>query len=402
MDTRTLHRTIFLLSLATFSSMAIQRICDPMLPELSRQFDQPLALVSQVVSLYAVAHGLMQFFWGPLGDRLGKFRLVVWCLLGCSLGSFLCAISPQLQWLVLARMLTALFSAALVPLSLAWIGDQVPYDVRQATLARLGLGTMLGIAGGQLLGGVLSDTLGWRWAFGVMACFFLAVCVLLWIQKVQEAPAHAQAAGMTGFIQRIAQVLASPWARILLGMALLEGAAVLGVLAVTAAHLHQAHQISLSAAGGTSALYGLGGMLYMAAARHLIARLGELNLGRMGALLIGMAFLVVGLSPDWRWAMPACFAAGFGFGMLHSTLQVKATQMVPEARATCVTLFAGAMFAGQSIGVLALSEAMTVLPSSTVISLGACLCLALAAVFTHAMRRHDPSLRAGSKGHPVS
>jgi predicted MFS family arabinose efflux permease len=395
MDTRTLHRTIFLLSLATFSSMAIQRICDPMLPELSRSFGQPLSLVSQVVSLYAVAHGLMQFFWGPLGDRLGKFRLVVWCLLGCGVGSLLCALSSQLEWLVLARMLTAVFSAALVPLSLAWIGDQVPYEVRQATLARLGLGTMLGIAGGQLLGGLLSDTLGWRWAFGLMAVFFLAVCALLRLQNVQEAGAHGQAAGMTGFVQRIAQVLASTWARILLGMALLEGAAVLGVLAVTAAHLHQAHGLSLSAAGGTSALYGLGGMLYMATARQMIAWLGELNLGRLGALLIGVAFGVVGLSPDWRLAMPACFAAGFGFGMLHSTLQVKATQMVPEARATCVTLFAGAMFAGQSMGVLVLSEAMTVLPSSTVITLGACMCLALAAVFTWSVRRHDPALRAG-------
>ena len=393
MDTRTLHRTIFLLSLATFSSMAIQRICDPMLPALSQGFDRPLSLVSQVVSLYAVAHGLMQFFWGPLGDRMGKFRLVVWCLLGCSLGSLLCAISPQLEWLVLSRMLTALFSAALVPLSLAWIGDQVPYDVRQATLARLGLGTMLGIAGGQLLGGLLSDTLGWRWAFGLMAVFFLAVSTLLRLQNVQEAPAQGQAAGMQGFVQRIAQVLASTWARVLLGMALLEGAGVLGVLAVTAAHLHQAHGLSLSAAGGTSALYGLGGMLYMASARHMIAWLGELNLGRLGALLIGLAFLVVGLSPDWRLAMPACFAAGFGFGMLHSTLQVKATQMVPEARATCVTLFAGAMFAGQSIGVLLLTEAMAVLPSSTVISLGACLCLALAAMFTPTVRRYDPAAR---------
>ena len=198
---------------------------------------------------------------------------------------------------------------------------------------------------------------------------------------------------MQGFVQRIAQVLASTWARVLLGMALLEGAGVLGVLAVTAAHLHQAHGLSLSAAGGTSALYGLGGMLYMASARHMIAWLGELNLGRLGALLIGLAFLVVGLSPDWRLAMPACFAAGFGFGMLHSTLQVKATQMVPEARATCVTLFAGAMFAGQSIGVLLLTEAMAVLPSSTVISLGACVCLALAAVFTPSVRRYDPAAR---------
>jgi predicted MFS family arabinose efflux permease len=49
-----------LLSLATFSSMAVQRMCDAMLPDLARVFDAPMAMVGHVISFYAVTHGLMQ------------------------------------------------------------------------------------------------------------------------------------------------------------------------------------------------------------------------------------------------------------------------------------------------------------------------------------------------------
>jgi predicted MFS family arabinose efflux permease len=48
--------------------------------------------------------------------------------------------------------------------------------------------------------------------------------------------------------------------------------------------------------------------------------------------------------------------AGFSFAMFHNTMQAKATQLLPKARATGVTLFAGFMFLGQSLGVLVLAE----------------------------------------------
>ncbi|MEN9617923.1 MAG: hypothetical protein RL406_160, partial [Pseudomonadota bacterium] len=51
--------------------MALQRICDPMLPELSRVFDAPISEASRVISFFAIAYGVMQLFYGPVGDRFG-------------------------------------------------------------------------------------------------------------------------------------------------------------------------------------------------------------------------------------------------------------------------------------------------------------------------------------------
>ena len=76
------RRSIWLLSLATFSSMAAQRVCDAMLPELSRVFAVSLGQAAQVVSVFAIVYGVLQLFYGPLGDRLGKFRVIAFALQG--------------------------------------------------------------------------------------------------------------------------------------------------------------------------------------------------------------------------------------------------------------------------------------------------------------------------------
>src|SRR5659263_653958 len=102
------RHSILLLSFATFSSMAAQRICDAMLPELSRVFSVSLAQAAQVVSVFAVVYGLAQLFYGPLGDRLGKFRIVTFTTLACSVGSIMAVFATRLDLLVLARVLVAL------------------------------------------------------------------------------------------------------------------------------------------------------------------------------------------------------------------------------------------------------------------------------------------------------
>ena len=369
--------------------MALQRICDPMLPELSQVFQAPISEVSHVISMFAITYGLMQLFYGPMGDRFGKYRVVMLATMLCSVGSLLSALSVNLEFLVAARMGSALVAAAIIPLSLAWVGDVVHYEQRQETLARVGLGTMLGITAGQLFGGLLTDTLGWRWAFGLMAMAFASVSFLLWQQLPHSEPmvSHAHAPG--GFFKQLKQIARDAWVRTLLGIAMLEGAMIFGMLAVTASHLHHLHHISLTLAGGTTAMFGLGGMAYMAAAKFAIRRLGEVGLAKFGSLYFGVSFLVVAFCPWWQLALPSCFVAGLGFAMFHNTMQAKATQMVPTARGTGMALFAGFLFLGQSLGVLLLTTLMGHFSSGHVLGAVAIGVMLLGAFFAHAIAKRN-------------
>jgi MFS family permease len=228
--------------------------------------------------LFALTYGLMQLFYGPVGDRFGKYRVVMLACMGCGVGSVLSALSANLEILVTARIATALAAAAIIPLTLAWVGDVVHYEQRQETLARVGIGTTLGMTGGQLFGGLLTDTFGWRWAFALMAFAFAVVSFLLLKQLKHLEPVSQHGHEPAGFFKQLQQVAHNAWARTLLSVALVEGAMIFGLLAVTASHLHHMHHISLTLAGGTTALYGLGGMAYMAVAKFAIRRFGEVGL----------------------------------------------------------------------------------------------------------------------------
>jgi len=388
------RRTILLLSFGTFSSMAVQRVCDAMLPELARVFSVSLAQAAQVISVFAIVYGIVQLFYGPVGDRLGKFRIVTYATLACSLGSIMSAFATSLDMLVLARGLVALAAAAIVPLSMAWVGDAVPYTHRQEALARVGLGTSLGIVAGQVAGGVLTDMFGWRWAFALMALIFIIVGLLL-LQDWRRQ----QAAGLgrlateigerPGFARQAFSIVTGQWSRVVLGVAVIEGVFGFGVLAIWATHLHQTHGISLGAAGFIVALFGLGGMVYMATARFFIPRLGERGLVRAGVSLVGVGCLAFAFAPNWQFSAPASLLVGFGFFMFHNTMQLNATQMDPNARGTSVTLFASSLFFGQSFGVVLAAWLSESIGSAWAIALGGLALVLLGFLFARALLLRD-------------
>lgn len=390
------RRSILLLSLGTFASMVAQRICDAMLPELSRVFAVSLAQAAQVVSVFAITYGASQLFYGPLGDRLGKFRVITFATLGCSVGSILAVFAGTLETLVFARLLMALGAAALIPLAMAWVGDSVPPDQLQEMLTRTGLGSTLGIVGGQLAGGLLTDALGWRWAFVFMTLLFGVVGLLMHrdLRRQQAMPnAKAGARGQPvvrhGFARQALLIVTGPWSRIILLMALVEGAAGFGVLAIWASHLHRSLGLSLSMAGAIVALFGLGGMLYMAIGRYLIRRFGQQGLVLIGGAIVGVCALVLAYTPHWGPALPASLLAGFGFFMFHNTMQANATQMAPHARGTAVSLFSSFLFLGQSIGVVLAASLIERIGTGAVVALGGAVMAVEGVFFAWALGRLD-------------
>jgi len=391
------QRSIVLLSFATFSSMAAQRVCDAMLPELSRQFDVGLAQAAQVVSVFAVVYGVLQLFYGPLGDRLGKFRIIAWATLGCSIGNLVAVFATSLEMLLLSRALVAMGAAAIIPLTLAWLGDVADPAKLQETIARVGLGTALGMGGGQLLGGVLTDTVGWRWAFGLLAVLFCVVGVLL-LRDWRVQSAHFRSDPLrrdtpppaaTGFGREARKIFADSWGRTILAIAVVEGAAGFGMLAIWASHLHRDMQFSLAVAGAVVALFGVGGVLYMATARHLIRRLRQPQLVVLGVSLVLVAALLIAWTPQ-RWlTVPASLVVGFGFFCFHNVMQANAAQMAPLARGTAVSLFAASLFLGQSLGVWLAAGFADRYGGGVVITVGGAVLFVLGLFVARALRRHQ-------------
>lgn len=386
------QRAITLLSVAAFASAASNRLCDPMLPALSHDFGRSPADAAQVVSAFAVAYGLLQAFFGPLGDRLGKYRLIALTTLASTLGTTLATVASSLNGLILARLLAGATAAGIIPLAMAWIGDTVPYEHRQATLARFLGGQVLGIVGGQFIGGVFADTLGWRWAFGFLAVLYGAIGLMVWRESrrnpVTQPPAR-DAVPHTGLLAQVSAVCSVPWARTILLIVFIEGVLVFGALAFVPSYIHHRFGLTLTLAGALMAFFGVGGLSYILFARHFVRRLGEVGLALWGAVVIASAFGLLLWAPAWGWAVPAGFLAGLGYYMLHNTLQTNATQMAPQVRGTAVSLFASSFFLGQSLGVALAAVGMVRWGLSVPFVTAGCLMPVLGGLFAWLLaRRH--------------
>jgi predicted MFS family arabinose efflux permease len=348
-----------LLGLAGFASMASMRIGDPMLVVLGQEFQVSTGEASGVVSVFAVVYGLMQLFYGPLGERFGKLRVVSLAVTACALFSALTALSVNLPMLLVMRGLMGAAAAGIIPLSMAWVGDQVPYERRQETLAKLMSATVIGMMSGLWFGGFAADTLGWRSAFVLLAVMFALAAVLLWrARQKSPAPAATQPPSLIASFRLTGQLLGTPRVRLILTVTAAEGALVFGAMAFMPTHLHQQFGLSVVAAGSVMMLYGVGGLLYSQMARRWLAWLGERGLVRTGAALVAVGLLVLAWGSGVWLGMLACLMTGLGFYMLHNTLQVQATQMAPAARGSAVTLFACSLFFGQSTGVLIMAQSV--------------------------------------------
>ncbi|WP_240636039.1 MFS transporter [Caldimonas tepidiphila] len=385
--------SIVCLALAAFGSGVSQRLNDALLPQLGAEFSVTLGQAAQVTSLFAIAYGLAQLFFGPLGDRYGKYRVVAWCSAACAISTLLCGLATDFTLLRLLRALSGITAAALIPLAMAWIGDVVRYEERQPVLARFLIGQILGVSAGVWMGGFAADHLSWRAPYLLLAALFAAIAFALFaLNRRLPAQARATRRGSGSALGRIASdfghVLAGRWARVVLVCVFLEGMLLYGPFAFLASHLHDAFGLSLSLAGTVVMLFGFGGFAFALGSQRLVAGLGEVGLAGWGGVVMAASLLLVGHAPAWEWAVPGCFGAGLGFYMLHNTLQVNATQMRPERRGAAVSAFASCFFLGQSAGVATAALLVERLGTAPVIAAGALGLLVLALAFAR-LRSHE-------------
>ncbi|WP_338440339.1 MFS transporter, partial [uncultured Aquabacterium sp.] len=199
-----------------------------------------------------------------------------------------------------------------------------------------------------------------------------------------DAGPGAPPSDMLGQIRTVWQ---RPWARTILAVVFLEGALVFGALAFVPSHVHDRFGLTLSAAGGLMACFGVGGLSYVLFARHFVQRLGEVGLAQLGGGALGLAWLTLMWAPSWGWTLPACYLSGVGYYALHNTLQTNATQMAPSVRGTAVSLFASSFFLGQSVGVSLAALAIARLGPLSPFVVSAMLTPALALLFARLLRQ---------------
>jgi len=347
-------RSIVLLAVAGFASQAQVRVTDSLLPQIAGDFDTTVGAAAMVVTAYAVAHGSVQLFIGPIGDRFGKYLTVMTMCFASSILVMACGLANSLTELALARLLAGACAGWVIPLSMAYVGDVIPYDRRQPVLGRYLTGQITGQLFGQAAGGVLGDLFGWRNVFFILgAMFALATAGLIYelITNPRTRPAGRPEERSRGFVADYKAVLSSRWARIVIAAVFLESFFGWGAFAYVGADLNQRFGLGYTAVGLIVGCFAIGGLVYATTVQQLVNRFGQRGLAVGGALMCGASYLVLASGLAWWLAPLAVGFYGLGFYALHNTLQTCGTQMTPEARATGFALFSSAIYLGQTVGV---------------------------------------------------
>ena len=321
-----------------------------MLIAIAVDLDAPLAAVVQAAGAYFLAYGLMQPVWGMVSDQLGLVRTMRLTLLFAGLASVAGAFAWSALALGIARGAAGGVVGAAYPASLIYLGDTVPAHRRQPAIARLMVGVALGTALASVGAGLIAQLWSWRAAFVATGLAALVLAVAL--RRLVELPRTRTHRTVLSPVLAVARSRA---AVLVLGLAFVEGAVLLGVLTLLPAAVEEAGA-STALAGGVTAVYGVA----VFAAAALVGRLARvlhpswlIGMGA-GAALAGCALLAYSRSPGV--ALGVTLLLGLAWTSMHSSLQTWATEVLPSARATVVSLFAGSLFIGSALAAVAVAD----------------------------------------------
>ncbi len=369
---------IFLLSTSCFIGSLSIRMLDPVVPQVARDLSTTPEAVALLSTAFMLSYAVTQPFIGALADAYGKVRTIKVCSAALALMLVVMAFAPTIEILYLSRILGGMFGGGVFTVALAVVGDRVPTDGRQVALSNLIMASQFAQLFGVAATGFIATYFGWRTALAAAAVIAIAAAIMLerYLHPRPGAPRHPfnlQRIGAT-----FMTLVRNPRTATCYTAVLFDGMAISGVFPFIAILLERQGQGSLREAGFVIAGFALGGLLYTLTVRRLLIWVGGMmRMLRLGGLVCALAMLGIAFGGPWPIQMLEFAFAGFGFFMVHGSIQAQATEVQPELRASSVSLHSTFFTLGMAIGPALYAVGLNTVGSMASIITGGLLMLAI-------------------------
>jgi len=330
-----------------------------LLPLLQRELQTDLGRLSLAVTAYMVPFALFQVFSGAIADAFSRRWAAFWGFAGFGLAALLCGLAPNVEVLILGRILQGITNAFTTPVLLAVLADVIP-PVR--------LGRSMGIfgainTGGNLAAPVVAGSLAvinWRLAYLVVALASLGLAgyYLRWFGRYRQADRRSGRSGRAVWWVPL-RLLATPrmWP-----IAVLSAGgyiALAGTYYLWAVYLADRWQVPVDRSGLLLSLYGLTGILVGPLAGLAIDRFGRPVMVVVGIALAVSCHLALGVAPD-----PATFGIfgavlGGVYALFWASLNTLALEAFPKERGAAASIYNGFKFVGSAVAPLVLTPIYT-------------------------------------------
>jgi MFS transporter, DHA1 family, multidrug resistance protein len=165
----------------------------PAMPEIGRLLDAPVSQVQLTISVFLIGFAGGQIVYGPVSDRYGRRPVLLTALVIFCAASLACTIAPDIEWLIVARIVHGFGASGAIVLARAIIRDVYEGARAGRELSIMAMIMALAPILGPVIGGVVQTLLGWRAEFAVILGAGVVALALVWrllpeTRRVPTAP----------------------------------------------------------------------------------------------------------------------------------------------------------------------------------------------------------------------
>jgi len=346
---------VYILSMATFIIMFQGFMVAPLLPTFSEQFGTTVRHVSFIEPAYLLGYGLFTLVYAPLSDRIGRFRIVAFCLLMFSLFTLLTAFVNGINQMIFLRLLTGIGAAGIAPTTISWISDTYPYEKRGHALGIFFGSVAGGTAFGASTGSLITSLTGWQWLFVGVAIIGLVIFTLILIkQKNIFGKRKTMAKTKDNILLSFRSILSTGRARRTYFYVLFNGMFHSGIFAWLGYFFYRNYGLNQLHIGLALLGYGIPGLLFGPLLGRFADRYGRNRIIPLGLFLGAAAVLL--LSQHFNLVASCVLVAllSLGFDLSHPLFAAIVTTFSSK-KGAATGLFAFFLFSGYGLGSLVLS-----------------------------------------------
>jgi predicted MFS family arabinose efflux permease len=385
-DKRQTNNLILRLSLIGFITALASRATDPVIPQIAHDINVDPNAVALLTTAFALPFALVQPVLGPVGDMVGKVRVMIACLAVTILAMLASGLATNFSILLGARIVAGIAAGGIFPVGIAVIGDLVPVKERQVAIGRWLTAVITGNLLGSSLAGVIGDLTGWRGVFFVITALGVLAIGVAIVTLRKAVRARPMRLSLSGFSRGYGSVFANPRAKVCFGAVFVEGVVIFGLFPFIALLLHVAGETRATIAGVVIAGFSLGGVVYALTVPMLVARWRPDQLMIGGGVTAAFALALVSFNLPWAVQFAAFTLLGFGFYSMHASIQVQATELSSTARGAAMSLHSFFFFVGHASGPVLYGLGFVKLGSAVTLTVAALIAMAIGLVTARLLR----------------
>jgi len=339
---------IFILGFAGFIAMADNWVVSPILPSIAQNLNVNVGSASIIITAYMLPFGLFQLLYGFIAERFGKRQVITLSITLFTVSTALCAFAFAIPDLTIYRALTGTFAAAIMPISLALIGDLFPMEERQSAIGSFMGISFLGQGLSMAIGGAIAYFLNWRGVFGVYAGLAVLSSILLFtLGKKIPSVKNKESRPLKPYVE----ILKNPSSVIIYILVALEGLFLVGSFSFLGGFIKQVFEFNNLYIGIIMTAFGAMALIAGRKAGKIAVKISRKRTAVIGLALAFFAnILLVTLGGYLPVVIIAVALMGFGFMMAHSTFLTISTEFAAKGRGYAMSLVAFCFMGGGGIG----------------------------------------------------